>query len=512
MEPVRRLLVPLVTPLVAAALLLTACGDGSPDAASTPPPPPTPTADPTPTEEPLPEPVALDWQACEEGFECAVLPAPLDRDDPAAGTVDLAVTRRPAPDAAARLGSLVVNPGGPGSSAVDFLQLAWQQVPKPVRDRFDLVAFDPRGVGRSAPVRCVSTEEMDALVALDPDPDEPGELQALEDGGRRMADGCARQSGDVLPHVSTEQAARDLDLLRASLGDDGLTYLGYSYGTSIGAEFLRLFPDRARALVLDGALDPALTWDGLLEGQAAGFDIALGAFLDDCERTRCAFRRAVDGDIYAAFDALADRVDGSPLPGDGERTVGPGEFSLGVGAGLYSRANGWPALAEGLARAQRGDGAVVLALSDSYLDRGDDGYANTSEANLAVNCIDRPWPRDTDAYLALAERVRAGSPRFGPAIALSGLGCASWPVDAVREPGPVRAEGSPPIVVIGTTRDPATPYAWSQALAGQLAAGVLVTVDGDGHTAYRSGAPDCLRGPVDAYLLDGTPPPDGLTC
>jgi pimeloyl-ACP methyl ester carboxylesterase len=318
-------------------------------------------------------------------------------------------------------------------------------------------------------------------------------------------------SGRVLPHVSTDEAARDLDLLRASLGDRGLTYLGYSYGTSLGATYLAQFPERVRAMVLDGGIDPTLTWDQLLQGQSAGFDQALGAFLGDCERTRCAFRKAVRGDLGAAYDALAARVEAEPLRGDGGRTVGPGEFSLGVGAGLYSRSSGWPAIAQGLAEAQDGDGGTLLALSDSYLVRDEDGYANVSEANLAVNCTDRPWPRETAPYLELAERVGVASPRFGPAIALSGLACAVWPVPAQREPTAVTGAGAPPVVVIGTTRDPATPYAWSQALAGQLASGVLLTYDGDGHTVYRTGAPECVRAPVDAYLLAATPPPP-TTC
>jgi pimeloyl-ACP methyl ester carboxylesterase len=494
------------------ALLLTACGgDDAPVASPTPSVSPSAAAPPSPTAEPQPEPVPLAWEGCGDGFECATLPAPLDRADPASAPVDLALVRRPAPDSAQRIGSLVVNPGGPGSSAVDYLRRAWQGLPEPVRARFDLVAFDPRGVGASAPVRCVTTEEMDELVALDPDPDDAAELAALEDGARRMAQGCRTRSGDLLPHVSTEQAARDLDLLRASLGDAGLTYLGYSYGTSIGAEYLRLFPERVRAMVLDSPLDPALSWGELLAGQAGGFDVALGAFLEDCERERCAFRRAVDGDLLAAFDALAARVDQSPLPGSGRRVVGPGEFSLGVGAGLYSRSSGWPALAEGLAAGQRGDGDILLRLSDAYLDRAQEGYENTSEANLAVNCIDRPWPREREPYLALAERVRETSPRFGPAIALAGLSCAAWPVGAVREPAPVRAESAPPVVVIGITRDPATPYAWAQSVSQQLASAVLLTVDGDGHTSYRSSAPGCLRERVDAYLLT-VAAPEPVTC
>jgi pimeloyl-ACP methyl ester carboxylesterase len=436
---------------------------------------------------------------------------PLVEGDAAEGTVELALTRRAATGPDARLGSLVINPGGPGASAVDYLQEAWEQVPEAVRARFDLVAFDPRGVGRSAPVRCATTAELDRYFALDPDPEDDGELRALEEGTEQLVEGCASRSGELLPHVSTADAARDLDRVRAAVGDERLTYLGYSYGTTLGAAYLERFPANVRAMVLDGGIDPTLTWDRLLEGQSRGFDSSLEAFLADCERTRCAFRQAVEGDLGAAYDKLAERVEQEPLTGDAQRSVGPGEFSLGVGAGLYSRANGWPAIAAGLAQAERGDGQTLLALSDSYLDRGPDGYANVVEANLAVNCIDRPWPRDTGSYVRLAERVERDSPRFGPAIALSGLACSDWPVEAVGEPHPIVAEGAPPVVVIGTTRDPATPYAWSVALADQLSSGVLVSYEGDGHTVYRASAPACVRAPVDAYLLTGKAP-EPLTC
>jgi pimeloyl-ACP methyl ester carboxylesterase len=503
--PVTRLR--LVPALLALTLVSAACSaDEREPAADASPPPTSPSVA---AGAPEPEMVALDpsaWTACESGFECATLPVPLVEGDPGKGTVELALTRRRAPGPEMPLGSLVVNPGGPGASAIDYLQSAWEQIPEAVRARFDLVAFDPRGVGRSAPVRCADTEELDAYFHLDPEPDDDAELEALVAGNEQLVAGCAQRSGDLLPHVSTGDAARDLDRVRAAVGDTRLTYLGYSYGTSLGAAYLERFPSKVRAMVLDGGIDPMLTWDQLLEGQSSGFDRALEAFLADCERTRCAFRQAVQGDLGAAYDALAARVEQQPLPGDGDRTVGPGEFSLGVGAGLYSRANGWPTIAVGLAQAQGGDGATLLALSDSYLDRGPDGYANVSEANLAVNCIDRPWPEQTQPYLALAERVQRESPRFGPAIALSGLACAEWPVDPVDEPHRIVAEGAPPVVVIGTTGDPATPYAWSEALAEQLSSGVLVTYRGDGHTVYRAGAPECLLRPVNDYLLSGKAP------
>ena len=493
-----------------ALVAATACSGGERPLASPPsssPVPSAPSPSPSPSSSSAPSPPAtLTWADCEDGFSCATLRVALDEDDPGAGSVDLALTRRAAPDPAAKLGSLVVNPGGPGVSAVDYLQAAWETVPEPVRARFDLVAFDPRGVGRSAPVRCGTTAELDKYFALDPSPDDAAELAALERGSERFAAGCARRSGPLLPHVSTADAAADLDRVRAAVGDERLTYLGYSYGTSLGAAYLDRFPTRVRAMVLDGALDPALTWDELVAGQARGFDRALAAFLADCERTRCAFRRQVSGDLLSAYDRLAARVDESPLPAAGTRTVGPGELSLAVGAGLYSPAFGWPALAAALRDAERGDGAALLALSDAYLERQPGGYANTSEANLAVNCLDRPWPRTTAPYVALAERVARDAPRFGSAIVLAGLGCAAWPVPAVGTPHAVSGRGAPPVVVVGTTGDPATPYSWSVALAEQLERGVLVTVRGEGHTVYREGAPTCVRAPLDAYLVTGRVP------
>lgn len=440
------------------------------------------------------------WKGCGGGFQCATLTVPLDDAKPALGTVALALTRHRA-TGSRRIGSLVVNPGGPGASAVEFVQSGYSEFPSVVRSRFDLVAFDPRGVGRTAPVRCLTTPQLDDYFHLDPVPDNASELAALDAGNRKLAQGCQARSGRVLPYVSTKVVAQDLDRVRMAVGDSKLTYLGYSYGTAIGAAYLDQFPTHVRAMVLDGALDPTLSWDQLLAGQSRGFDVALNAFLDNCQRTTCAFRKAVQGDLFRAFDSLAAKVETRPLPGDGSRTVGPDEFTLGVGAGLYSRKYGWPAIANALAAAVGGKGAYLLSLSDSYLERSSKGYTNISEANFAVNCLDRPWPRTDAPYQELAKRVGKQFPRFGPAIALSGLGCAVWPVQPVSLPHRVVAAASPPVVVIGTTRDPATPYSWAQALAAQLAHGVLLTHRGDGHTVYRTGAPSCIISPVDDYLL-----------
>ena len=511
------LLPPLLAPLL--ALLLVGCGSGAAPVVAAPVVAASPSPSPSVTAGASPSPVLVEsapvaapqWEDCDGDFECATLTVPLVEGEPA--TVDLRLTRLRTAAPERRIGSLVVNPGGPGASAVDYLQRAWQLVPERVRARLDLVAFDPRGVGRSAQVRCGTTAELDAYFAVDAAPDDAAELRALEDANAAFARGCAARAGGLLPHVSTEQAALDLERVRAAIGDERLTYLGYSYGTSLGAAYLDAFPARVRAMVLDGGIDPELTWEGLLEGQSTGFDRALEELLADCELVGCAYRSAVEGDLLQAYDRLAARVETAPLRTAEARVVGPSELSLGVGAGLYSRADGWPAVAAALAAAERGDGGPLLALNDQYLSRSPDGYAGTTEAQVSVVCLDRQWPRETAPYVALAARLRAAAPRFGPSIALSGLICADWPVPPGTGTGPQRvtAPGSPPVLVIGTTRDPATPYAWSVALAEQLSRGVLLTYDGDGHTVYRTGAPTCVRDVVDAYLLEAAEPP-ATTC
>jgi pimeloyl-ACP methyl ester carboxylesterase len=448
--------------------------------------------------------VLSSWKGCGGGFECATLTVPLDDTKPALGDVAIAVTRHPA-TGSNRVGSLFVNPGGPGASAVEYLQGSYQGFPATVRDHFDMVAFDPRGVGRTVPVRCETTQQLDAYFHVDPVPDSPQERAELDKANKDFAVGCQKRSGRVLPYVSTKIVAQDLERFRIALGDPKLTYLGYSYGTAIGASYLDQFASHVRAMVLDGALDPSNSWDQLLAGQSRGFDVALGAFLADCEKQRCAFRKAVSGDLTKAYDDLAATVEHSPLSGKGNRVVGPAEFSYGVGQALYSTSL-WPYLASGLAEAVKGKGTTLLALNDEYLERTDQGYANIIEANLAVNCIDRPWPRTGAPYQQLARRVGKQYPRFGPAIALSGLGCAVWPVPPQSTPRKVTAPGSPPVVVIGNTRDPATPYSWAVALAKQLSRGVLLTHVGDGHTVYRNSAPACIKDPVNAYLVSLTTP------
>ncbi|MCU1594852.1 MAG: alpha/beta hydrolase [Frankiales bacterium] len=440
------------------------------------------------------------WTGCDSGFQCATLTVPLDEAKPALGTVGLKLVRRKA-TGSRRIGSLLVNPGGPGASAIGYLEAVYSSLPKTLRSHFDLVAFDPRGVGRTAPVRCLTTAQLDTFFHVDPAPDNAQEMSAFNAANKQFDQGCEARSARILPYVSTKVVAQDLDRVRQAVGDQKLTYLGYSYGTAIGAAYLDAFPTHVRAMVLDGALDPTLSWDQLLTGQSKGFDVALQAFLDDCQKTSCDFRKAVSGDLGRAYDALAAKVERTELPTGNARKIGPDELSLGVGDALYSKGS-WPFLGQALAKAQKGDGSQIQVLSDDYLERTSSGYANTTEANFAVNCVDRPWPRTEQPYVDLAKKVGAAYPRFGPAIALSGAACAYWPVAPANTPHAVTGAGSPPVVVIGTTRDPATPYSWAQALAKQLTKGVLLTHVGDGHTAFHNGQRSCIVDPVNSYLVD----------
>ncbi|MGI8698747.1 MAG: alpha/beta hydrolase [Mycobacteriales bacterium] len=454
----------------------------------------------------------LGWKGCGDGFSCATLHVPLDYTRPTGRSIDVAVVRLPAAGPGTRIGSLVINPGGPGGSGVDYARFARYLFPAKVRARFDVVGFDPRGVSRSTPVRCLSDRELDALIGAPAVPRTPAETAQLVATSRHFAAACQAKNGELLAHVGTLDTARDMDVLRAALGDAKLTYLGKSYGTYLGAKYAELFPGRVRALALDGALDPALTGDRLNAGQAGGFEANLRDFLTTCVRDGGCPLGSTQAGASAGLDSLLATIERSPLPATGSRRLGPGPALFGLAAGLYSPENGWPRLESALAAAKKGDGAKLLALADGLADRGPDGhYSNELEANSAVNCIDRPWPVSLPAIAAQAGTAARAWPHFGAGLVYSSLPCAYWPVPPVEQPHPVRAQGAPPILVVGTRGDPATPYVWSQSLARQLESGVLVTFEGDGHTAYGKGS-TCVDDAVNRYLIEARAPSADTVC
>jgi pimeloyl-ACP methyl ester carboxylesterase len=409
-----------------------------------------------------------------------------------------------------RIGSLFMNPGGPGASGVEFVRDSVTSFPDEIRERFDIVGFDPRGVNSSTAIRCI--DNLDGHAALDPSPDDAAELTELVDAAEAYAKACARRNDATLAYLSTDAVARDLDLLRASVGDDALTYLGFSYGTLIGARYAQLFPDRIRAMALDGGMDPSLDLASLRAGQAKGFEGALRRFLEDCaSRTKCDFHEG--GDSARAFDRVMASIDRQPIPApllnDG-RLVGPGHAWTAVLAALYSESF-WPILATALAQAKDGDGSLMLVISDPYRGRKSNGsYSNLQDAYVANICLDYPAPEAVDDFSGWAAELDEAAPHFAEFVAYNDLICSFWAVPPQGMPHRVSAEGAPPIVVVGTTGDPATPYAWSVSLAEQLDSGVLITREGEGHTGYADSV--CVQDAVDEYLIELTVPEDGLTC
>ncbi|MEV6397228.1 alpha/beta hydrolase [Streptomyces sp. NPDC051907] len=457
----------------------------------------------------------LKWRACGvPDFECATMKAPLDYAKPTGDSIKLAVARKKATGPGKRLGSLLVNPGGPGGSAVGYLQAyAGIGYPAPVRARYDMVAVDPRGVARSEPVECLSGKEMDAYTQIDQTPDDAAETRLLAASFKKFAAGCERRSGEILPHVSTVEAARDMDILRAVLGDEKLTYVGASYGTFLGATYAELFPDRTGRLVLDGAMDPSLPSREMNRDQTAGFETAFQSFAADCVKQQdCPLGATSTADASRRLKAFFKELDAKPVPTGESRKLGESLATTGVIAAMYDE-GAWPQLREALASAMAGDGAPLLVLADTYYERDSDGsYANLMYANAAVNCLDLP-PAFTgpEAVKEALPEFEKASPVFGRGFAGASLNCAYWPTPATGEPHRIEAKGAAPIVVVGTTRDPATPYKWAQGLAGQLSSGRLLTYDGDGHTAYGRGS-DCVDTAINKYLLEGTPPQDGKRC
>ncbi|ANJ08708.1 alpha/beta hydrolase [Streptomyces parvulus] len=462
----------------------------------------------------------LAWRDCGvPGFQCATMKAPLDYAKPTEGDVRLAVARKKSTGPGKRLGSLLVNPGGPGGSAVGYLQqYAGIGYPEEVRAQYDMVAVDPRGVARSEPVECLDGREMDAYTRTDVTPDDQGETDELVGAYKDFAEGCGADAPKLLRHVSTVEAARDMDVLRAALGDDRLNYVGASYGTFLGATYAGLFPDRTGRLVLDGAMDPSLPARRLNLEQTAGFETAFQSFAKDCvRRTDCPLGGpgTTPGKAGENLKAFFDDLDAEPIStGDADgRKLTESLATTGVIAAMYDE-GAWQQLRESLTSAKKEkDGAGLLVLSDSYYEReADGGYSNLMFANAAVNCLDLPaaFSSPEEVRDAVPEFEKA-SPVFGEGLAWASLNCAYWPVRATGEPHRITAAGATPIVVVGTTRDPATPYRWAEALAGQLASGRLLTYEGDGHTAYGRGS-TCIDSAINTYLLRGTAPEDGKRC
>jgi pimeloyl-ACP methyl ester carboxylesterase len=484
-----------------------------------PRPTPSPTTPPPATVTEAPDPALadlysqrIDWQPCEADtdHDCGSLTVPVDYAEPQGETIELALLRIPA--RGSRVGSLVVNPGGPGARGTTYAAASSQVFREPLLDGFDIVGFDPRGVGRSAPIDCLSDTELDAYLGGDPTPDTAEEQAAYRASVLTFGEKCVVGSGPVVGHVTTAEAARDMDVLRSALGEEQLSYFGASYGTKLGATYAELFPDKVGRFVLDGAVDVGLDPQSLALEQAAGFETALRAYVQNCldSTDNCFLGDTVDEGL-ATIDGLLADIEDEPLPaGDRELTVGNAFY--GIITPLYNR-DYWSLLSLALASALEGKGSALMNLADAYASRNPDGsYADNSiEANYSINCLDDPTSVPFARVPSLFAEFEEASPTFGRIFAWGMAGCRGIGVTSSEEPLDIRAEGAAPILVLGTSRDPATPLKWARALSAQLDSGVLVERDGDGHTAYNAGN-QCIDSIVEDYLLAGDVPADGTAC
>ncbi|MFI6346563.1 alpha/beta hydrolase [Streptomyces sp. NPDC050560] len=452
----------------------------------------------------------LRWHGCADTagadgtWQCATMKTPLDWRHPGGDTIGVAlIRRRSSGPAGRRIGSLVFNFGGPGGSGVSSLPAFAASYAK-LAARYDLVSFDPRGAGASEGVRCRSDKETAAAESLDLTPDTAAERDAYFRDAAAVAAGCERSAGRLLAHLSTEDTARDMELMRQVLGDDTLHYFGISYGTELGGTYAHLFPRRVGRMVLDAVVDPAADSVGHAENQARGFQRAL----DDYLKSRGQDPKRGTADIAA----LLDRLDATPLPTRSGRKLTESLAVTGITVSLYSEAT-WPTLTRALAAARDGDGTALLALADVYDERDSSGhYGTTSQAQRAISCRDdrqRPTPAQARRQLA---HFRDISPVFGPFLGWDTAGwCHDWPVPGLHDTPQVSAPGAPPVLVVGNRGDPATPYEGAGRMAEALGSGVLLTWDGEGHGAYGGGSA-CVDGDVNTYLLTGRAPKSGTEC
>jgi pimeloyl-ACP methyl ester carboxylesterase len=445
------------------------------------------------------------WTPCNGDLQCGTLTVPLDYATPQGTTIGIALERHLAEDPAERIGSLVMNPGGPGVSGIDDFPNELSVLTSQLLDDFDIVTFDPRGVERSDPVTCGETPGAPPAAVSDPVPQAVAAQKAAIAAMRQFGADCQKASGAILPFVGTVDVARDLERLRIALGDATLTYMGQSYGTLLGTTYAEMFPTHVRAMVLDSAIDPALSIGQFTLGQAKGFEGALSSFFTWCAASTSCPWQTTD-DPTAAILALIDRSRTGPAPAGSGRTAGPGEMYNALLEGLYAESD-WPTLGTALADDAEGNGAPIVTMSDRYLA---DGSTNGSDAGEAIDCLDHRVSRDVSGYATLAAQYGVVAPVFGPFLAWGQAACALWPVAATRTPAPAAAVGSPPILVIGTTGDPATPYAWAVSLARQLSQGDLLSRDGNDHVAYFYSG--CVRSYVQTYLVGGGAPAPGTIC
>lgn len=457
------------------------------------------------------------WGTCTDqlarmaNLECGVVEVPIDHDDPGGGSIDLALIRQRATGSEdERIGSLLLNPGGPGGSGIEFLSSTASVFPEELSRRFDLVSFDPRGVGESSPVRCISDETKSQNLEGDLTPRDDAQVAQALDEQRAILESCSTHAADLITHMSTADVASDLDAIRAALGDEKLTYMGFSYGTAIGAVYATMFPDRTRALVLDGSVDP----DGSIRddavAQARGFETALENFTEECDAApACALAPRSRTRIERVRRELSRR----PVVVEeswGTREMGLDQFDLALATGLYDTTS-WGLLARAVADIHDDGAEMLFLLLDRQTGRkGDGSFDNSADAQTLVNCADLTERPEAVEAVEIARSVAAEVPVFGDTVGWSAITCIGWPEPANPTPR-ITGEGAGPILVVGTKGDPATPYEWAEEMADTLPSASLLTYEGNGHTAFLT-AGECVDDIVSRFLIDLREPSADATC
>lgn len=454
----------------------------------------------------------LQWRDCEGGQECSSLLVPVDYDSPQAGTFSIALTRVKAKGA--RIGSIVVNPGGPGAAGTDFAEYAQSSLGDSVAKAYDIVGFDPRGVGASAPVTCMTGRQTTTWLRADATPDTAGEISAFTGLAAGIGRGCLTYTPLRARNVGSEATVRDMDILRAALGERKLNLLGYSYGTYLGALYAQEFPAAVGRFVLDGAVDPSLDSMQISEGQSRAFQVAMTRFARACSRLASCPYAGSPTKVLAGINALLARLDRQPMRTDKRETLTQSQALGALFWGMYSR-DYWPNLRDALAQARRGNGTYLLMLADLSADRtGPNTYgSNQNSAFYAISCWDSPAAPGA-AGLAAAARAwsaQAPVPEMARALAWGNAPCSTWFGHSTVAPAPASSTTDAPILVVGTTYDPATPYPWAVSLSQQLSTARLITYVGDGHTAFGNGN-RCIDSAVNDYFLSGALPAPGQRC
>lgn len=454
----------------------------------------------------------LKWRDCYGNYQCSSLLVPINYTDLSVGAFSLSLLRYQALDQDRRIGSLIVNPGGPGSSGVDYAYNAEYIVSPEILERFDIVGFDPRGVGDSAAIKCLSDAETDASFAADPKPDDETEFALFISDARDYFAKCAENT-KYLTDYSTLNSARDLEILRSVLGDQKLNFLGKSYGTYLGTLYAELFPESVGRFVLDGAVDPNSSNREAMLGQAIGFESALNAFISNCLKINsCSLTDDLENAKNQVNDLLAKAAI-TPLQSKSGREVTEGLVLVGIASALYDSESGWPVLRDAFKEAKLGSGESFLTLADQYAGRQENGsyLSNENDALQVIDCLDQNELETISAFKNGLAEFADKAPIFGPYLAYAGLACRYLPNLGSVEQIEIKNLNTNPILIIGTTRDPATPYKWAQSLAKIFSSSILITLDGDGHTGHGRGS-TCVDSAVDRYLLTGATPKSELFC